>query len=97
MSGAIKFINNLLVCKMNKNVYVAKPDLTIYHDTFLKCELINKETDGECKIKIISVHTGRGGLLTDLTAEHEDEIISVPKEHIFETIEAVKQTLLDSK
>ena len=64
-------------------VYTLKRDLTIYRDTYLRCELINKEDEGQSRLKIISVHTGKGGLLPDLTDERVDEVILVDNADVY--------------
>ena len=74
-------------------VYTPKPSLTIYRDTYLKCELVDKEDDDQCRLKVISVHTGKGGLLSDLTAERVDEVILVDNDDVFYSLEDMKEVL----
>lgn len=74
-------------------VYTPKPGLTIYRDTYLKCELVEKDVDAQCRLKVISVHTGKGGLLSDLTAEHVDEVIFVDNEDVYHSVEEMKEVL----
>lgn len=64
-------------------VYILKRDLTIYRDTYLKCKLIKKEDEEQSRLKVVSVHTGKGGLLPDLTAERVDEVILVDNKEVF--------------
>ena len=78
---------------MDKFVYVPKPKLTVFQDTFLKCEIIKEENNNEYRLKVISVHTGSAALLPDLTAEHEDEVITVKKKYVYDSIDAVKLAL----
>ncbi len=74
-------------------VFTPKPNLTIYRDTYLRCELICREDDEKARLKIISVHTGSGGLLSDLTAERVDEIILVDNDDVFYSLAQMKQFL----
>ena len=76
-------------------VYTPKPELTMYRDTYLKCELISKPDDKHCRLKVISVHTGKGGLLGDLTAEREDEIIQVNANKVYFSLDEMHQALAD--
>ncbi len=82
---------------MSEIVYIPKPEFTIFQDTFIKAEIIKEDTNGELRVKVISVHTGRGGLLPDLTAEHEDEMISVKKRHAYHSIEAMQLALSEKE
>jgi len=76
-------------------VYIPKPELTIYRDTFLKCVLVKEEKNQQSRLKIISVHTGKGGLLADLTAERVDEVLLVDNEDVFHSIEEMRQVLIN--
>ena len=63
----------------------------MYTDTFLKCVLVNEEENKQSRLRIISVHTGTGNILADLTAERVDEVILVDNDDIFHSIEDMKQ------
>ena len=68
-------------------VYVPKPELTIFQDTFLECEVIKDESKNESRLRVRSVLMGNGNELPDLTASNQDSIIMVNKKKIFESIE----------
>ncbi len=76
----------------NKEVFVPKPELTIFKDTFIKGEII-KDEGSQYRIKIKSVHLKKGTELPDLTAEHENEIISVKKSKAHDDIQSVQLAL----
>lgn len=76
-------------------VYTPKPELTMYRDTYLKCVLVDKEKNQQSRLKIVSVHTGKGGLLADLTAERVDEVIVVDNDDVFHNLEEMKQVLIN--
>ena len=76
-------------------VYTPRPELTIYRDTYLKCELVIKDENKQHRLKVISVHTGKGGLLADLTAQRADEIIMVGNKNVFYSLDEMHQALVN--
>ena len=71
-------------------VYVPKPELTFFQDTYLECELIKVEDKNQCRLRVKSVLMGNGNPLPDLTARNEDTIIIVNKEKVFDSIANMK-------
>ena len=71
-------------------VYVPKPELTFFQDTYLECEFIKVEDKNQYRLRVISVLIGNGNPLPDLTAKNEDSIIIVNKKKVFDSIENMK-------
>jgi len=71
-------------------VYVPKPELTFFQDTFLECEVIGAERFNRSKLRVKSVLIDNGKALPDLTAENEDSIITVSNRKLFNSIEELK-------
>ncbi len=71
-------------------VYVPKPELTLFQDTFLECEVIGSESFNRSKLRVKSVLMGEGKSLPDLTARNEDSIITVSNRNVYNSIEELK-------
>ncbi len=71
-------------------VYVPKPELTFFQDTYLECELIRVEDKNRYRLRVKSVLIGEGKSLPDLTARNEDSVIIVNKKKVFDSIESLK-------
>ena len=71
-------------------VYVPKPELTLFQDTFLECEVIGSESFNRSKLRVKTVLMGNGSPLPDLTARNEDSIITESNRKLFSSIEELK-------
>lgn len=71
-------------------VYVPKPELTFFQDTYLECEFIKVEDNNRYRLRVKSVLIGNGNALPDLTARNEDSVIIVSKKKVFDSIESLK-------
>ena len=71
-------------------VYVPKPELTFFQDTYLECELIRVEDKNRYRLRVKSVLIGNGNPLPDLSARNEDSVIIVNKRKVFDSIESLK-------
>ncbi len=71
-------------------VYVPKPELTVFQDTFLECEVIGSESFNRSKLRVRSVLIDYGKPLPDLTARNEDSIITVSNRKLYNSIEELK-------
>ena len=71
-------------------VYVPKPELTFFQDTYLECEMIKVEDKNRYRLRVKSVLMGNGNPLPDLTARNEDSIIIVNKKKVFDSIANMK-------
>lgn len=71
-------------------VYVPKPELTFFKDTYLECELIRVEDNNQYRLRVKSVLIGDGKPLPDLSARNEDSVIIVSKKKVFDSIESLK-------
>ena len=71
-------------------VYVPKPELTFFQDTYLECEMIKVEDKNQYRLRVKSVLMGNGNPLPDLTARNEDSIIIVNKKKVFDSIANMK-------
>ena len=73
-----------------EHVYVPKPELTIFQDTFFECEIIKQENRNQYRLRVKSVQMGNGNELPDLTARNQDAIIIENSKKIFSSIESMK-------
>lgn len=71
-------------------VYVPKPELTFFQDTYLECEFIKVEDKNRYRLRVKSVLIGNGNPLPDLTARNEDSVIIVNKKKVYDSIESLK-------